>query len=286
MQQIFDRAAEDVGNALHLEHVNVQIPDQRLAALFYVSGIGLTRDPYLMTSDDNMWVNVGQSQFHLPTGPAQVLRGHTGLVIAGREQLLGRLATVRKKLMGTRFDFREHNDYVETTCPWGNRIRCHEPDTTRFGAIALGMPYVEFDVPTGSAKGIAAFYRDVMGMPATTTEASLARVQVGRDQYFLFRETDHGLPEFDEHHVQIYIANFSGPYCRLKERGLVTCEDNRYQYRFRDIVDPDSGRPLFAVEHEVRSVTHPLFLRPLVNRNPAQTNMAYAPGHDAWRSPL
>ena len=30
----FDRSAEDLGNAIHLEHVNVTIPDQRLATLF------------------------------------------------------------------------------------------------------------------------------------------------------------------------------------------------------------------------------------------------------------
>src|SRR5512134_3714365 len=109
MQQ-FDRAAEDLGNSIHFEHVNVTIPDQRLATLFYIAGLGLTRDPYLMVSDTNMWVNVGRSQFHLPDGAPQVLRGHTGLVIAGREALLERLASVAKKLEGTSFAFTEHND--------------------------------------------------------------------------------------------------------------------------------------------------------------------------------
>jgi hypothetical protein len=32
----------------------------------------------------------------------------------------------------------------------------------------------------------------------------------------------------------------------------------------------------------VRSATHPLYLRPLVNRNPASTNQTYAHGHDQW----
>ena len=36
-QQQFDRAAEDLGNSIHFEHVNVTVPDQRLATLFYVS---------------------------------------------------------------------------------------------------------------------------------------------------------------------------------------------------------------------------------------------------------
>src|SRR6202162_2110702 len=101
MQQPFDRALEDLGNSIHLEHVNVTIPDQRLATLFYVAGLGLTRDPYLMVSDTNMWVNVGRSQFHLPDGKPQVLRGHTGLVISGREALLDRLAAVANQLDGT-----------------------------------------------------------------------------------------------------------------------------------------------------------------------------------------
>src|SRR3989442_4895099 len=108
MQPPFDRAAEDLGNSIHLEHVNVTIPDQRLATLFYVAGLGLTRDPYLMASDNNMWVNVGRSQFHLPSGEAQVLRGCTGIVISGREALLARLSSVRTKLAGTHFDFSEH----------------------------------------------------------------------------------------------------------------------------------------------------------------------------------
>ncbi|HEX3537700.1 MAG TPA: hypothetical protein VHU15_13140 [Stellaceae bacterium] len=39
---------------------------------------------------------------------------------------------------------------------------------------------------------------------------------------------------------------------------------------------------LFTIEHEVRSMTHPLYARPLVNRNPAQTNRNYIWGGDSW----
>src|SRR6478736_1970187 len=284
MPQPFDRAAEDLGNSIHLEHVNVQVPDQQLATLFYVAGLGLTRDPYLMVSTTNMWINVGQSQFHLPSGRPQVLRGHTGIVIAGRAALLDRLASVAKKLDGTAFAFSEHNDFVEVTCPFGNRLRCHEPDAGRFGRITLGIPYVEFEVPPGTAKGICAFYPEIMEIPAELEggDGTVARVKVGKDQYLRFRETDRPQPDFDGHHVQIYITNFSGPYRRLAERGLITREDNQCQYRFCDIIDPRDGRHLFTVEHEVRSATHPMYLRPLVNRNPAQTNQTYAPGHDQW----
>ncbi len=286
MPQQFDRTQEDLGNSIHLEHVNVTVPDQRLATLFYVAGLGLTRDPYLMVSDSNMWVNVGRSQFHLPSGPAQVLRGHTGIVMPGREALLDRLAMVGKKLEGTAFAFRAHNDHVEAICPWGNRLRCYEPDAARFGRIALGIPYVEFDVPRGAAKGICDFYQEIMGIDGELQngDATLARVNVGKDQHLQFRETDQPRADYDGHHVQIYITDFSGPYRRLAERGLISQEDNQYQYRFRDIVDPADGRHLFTVEHEVRSATHPMYLRPLVNRDPTQTNRNYAQGHDelAW----
>ena len=284
MQQQFDRAAEDLGNSIHLEHVNVQVPDQRLANLFYVAGLGLTRDPYLMVSDSNMWVNVGRSQFHLPSGKPQVLRGHTAIVISGREALLDRLASVAGKLDATAFAFSEHNDYVEAICPWGNRVRCYEPDAARFGRITLGIPYVEFEVPVGTTHGICAFYREIMGIPAElgNGESTVARAKVGKDQHLQFRETDSPQPDFDGHHVQIYITDFSGPYRRLAERNLISTEDNQYQYRFCDIIDPADGKHLFTLEHEVRSATHPMYLRPLINRNPAQTNRTYATGHDQW----
>jgi catechol-2,3-dioxygenase len=283
MQQ-YDRAAEDLGNSIHLEHVNVQVPDQRLAQLFYAVGLGLTRDPYLMVADTNMWINVGRSQFHLPSGPAQVVRGHTGLVISGRAALLNRLSAVSRKLEGTKFGFSEHNDYVEAICPWGNRVRCYEPDAARFGRISLGIPYVEFEVPVGTAKRIADFYPAIMGTPAQMQngDGTLTRVLMGKNQYMQFRETDRPQPDFDGHHVQMYIANFSGPYDRLKARNLISIEDNQYQYRFKDIVDLESGKVLFTVEHEVRSATHPMYLRPLVNRNPATTNQNSANGYDAW----
>jgi len=282
MPQQFDRSAEDLGNAIHFEHVNIQVPDQRLATLFYVTGLGLTRDPYLMVSDTNMWINVGRSQFHLPSGKPQVLRGHTGLVIEGREALLARLASVKGKLEGTAFKYAEHNDYVEATCPWGNRIRVHEPDAARFGRITLGIPYVEFDVPAGSAEAICAFYPDIMGMPAALRngDGKVVAVKTGRNQHLLFRETDRPQPAYDGHHVQMYITDFSGPYRKLLARDLISREDNQYQYRFCDIVDPADGRHLFTVEHEVRSATHPMYLRPLVNRNPDQTNRTFANGYD------
>ncbi len=287
--QQFDRSREDTSNIVHLEHVNVTVPDQRLATLFYVSGLGLTRDPYLMASVDNMWVNVGRSQFHLPTGRPQVLRGRTGLVIPDRAWLLKRLGLVREGLKESRFEVIEQASCINAVCPWGNRLRIHEPDP-RFGRVALGMAYLAFDVPAGTAAGISRFYRDIFAAPARVTAEEgrpCAEVVVGRDQRLLFVEADAPLPAYDGHHIQVYLADFSGPYRRLRERGLVSQESSEWQYRFLDITDLDTGKVLFTVEHEVRSMTHPLYARPLVNRNPYQTNNAFAAGYESrsWELP-
>jgi catechol 2,3-dioxygenase-like lactoylglutathione lyase family enzyme len=285
----YDRAVEDVGNVVFLEHVNTRVPDQQLATAFYVAGLGLTRDPYLMTGITNMWVNVGRSQFHLPSGQPQVLRGHTGLVIPGRADLLQRLAAVTPMLEGTEFGYSEAADHVEAICPWGNRIRCFEPGA-RFGQMRLGMPYVELNVPLETAQGIVRFYNTILETPARLVEengTAVAIASVGAGQDLRFRETSEAQPEFDGHHIAIYLADFSGPYKRMIERGLITEESDQHQYRFLDLVDPDDGRVLFRLEHEVRSMRHPLYAREHVNRNPAQSNRIYSPGHEdaAWSLP-
>jgi hypothetical protein len=56
----------EVGGILHLDHVNFQVSDHDLATVFFVNGLGLTRDPYRRVDETNMGVNVGLQQFHLP----------------------------------------------------------------------------------------------------------------------------------------------------------------------------------------------------------------------------
>jgi len=284
MKPKYDREAGDIGNIVALEHVNLQIEEQGLAISFYVTGLGLTRDPYMMTGVEFMWVNAGRNQFHLVTGPPQVVSGHIGLVVPDLRALLRRLETVRPFLSGTQFDFGLRENYVETTCPWGNRFRCYAPDP-KLGGIELGIPYVEFDVEPGTATRIAAFYRQVIEARSEITEGmtgGIARILIGLGQELRFRETSEPIRPFDGHHVQIYVANFSGPHRKLVELNLVTEESNQHQYRFDAIVDLDNRRPLARIEHEIRSLRHPLYARPLVNRNPMQSNLNYVSGRDAW----
>jgi hypothetical protein len=169
------------------------------------------------------------------------------------------------------------------TCPWGNRYRCH-PSQSSFGDMSIGMPYVEFLVSPGAAAGILRFYQSVFGAPAALEgdgQGEFGRVKIGRQQSLLFRETKKPLTPYDGHHVAIYVANFSGPYAFLKNRGLISEEVRGHQFRFKNIVDPQNGAQIFQLEHEVRSLRHPMYHRPFVNRDAAQSQRDYRRGWDA-----
>lgn len=282
MNQGADYTEEDVGNIVSLEHLNVRVADQATATLFYIVGLGLTRDPYLTVGLENMWVNAGEQQFHLPTGKPQVARGHTGVVLPDLSALRRRLEAVAARLAGTRFNWASRNDHIEVTCPWGNRFRCYGPGPG-FGDLRLGVPYIEFVVCEGAAPGIARFYREVMEAPSAVGSElgqAFARVAIGHNQWLVFRETAE-VPPYDGHHIAVYVANFSRPYAFLKKHGRITEEVRGHQFRFQDIVDPDTGKVMFELEHEVRSLCHAMYHRVLVNRDPEQSQRRYTRGRDA-----
>ena len=89
----------------------------------------------------------------------------------------------------------------------------------QFDRMALGIAYIEFDVPKHSAKGIAQFYQEIISAPSETRnfQGMVAEVQVGEGQKLIFREMDRKIPAFDGHHIQIYIANFSTPMKSLMQ---------------------------------------------------------------------
>ncbi len=281
MSKTFDRSAEDVGNILSLEHLNLTVPDQPLAALFYVSGLGFTRDPYVdfgVFNFNNMWVNVGDQQFHLPQGNAQRFRGTIGLVVPDLEQLRWRLDQVGRSLKDTQFGWEVYDDYIGVTCPWGNRIRCHAANEK----MSLGIGYLDMDVPAGTAAPIARFYRDVFATPASETNG-VAEVQMGTNQILRFVEKDGDVGGYDGHHIAIYVANFSAAHDWLDAHGLISEESDQHQYRFQAIVDPARGdTALVELEHEVRSMKHPMWGRRLTNRNSGQTFVTFHRGREAF----
>ncbi|MBH68979.1 MAG: hypothetical protein CMM58_11545 [Rhodospirillaceae bacterium] len=290
MSESYDRAAESLGNILHMEHVNLMIPEQASAILFYVTGLRCTRDPFLMTGLDNMWINIGRSQIHLPRrDPSpQVLRGTIGLVTPDLKEIENALKSIASQLSKTQFSFKRKKGYLEATCPWGNKIRVHEP-APEFGNMQLGMPYVELNAPSNSAKKIARFYEDIMGANVNLSKRygkTCASVTTGVCQYIHFIEAKQTQPEYDGHHVALYIADFVGPYEKLMDRKLISRESDEHEWRFIDIVDLDSNNTIFKIEHEVRSATHPLYARPLVNRNASQSNRGYQRGQDNFPGPI
>src|SRR3954463_2999092 len=119
----YDRATQDVGNLVHLEHFNCCIDDQRLAVLFYVVGLGGTRDPYIFTGLENIWINFGRTQVHMPSrGPKpkpEVLRGTIGLIVPDLDQLAKRLEYAESELKRvvpekkTKFSFTVKKDHIE-----------------------------------------------------------------------------------------------------------------------------------------------------------------------------
>jgi hypothetical protein len=286
----YDRDAQVVGNIVHLEHFNVIVGDQRFATLFYVVGLGGTRDPYIFAGLENMWVNFGRTQVHLPNrgGKApEVLRGTAGFVVPSLEEAKKRLEHAGNEMkriapdVKTKFSWREKDGIIEASCPWGNRVRLHAP-APEFGRTELALAYVDFDVPQGTAEGIARFYNEIMRAPARF-DKNRTTVSIGRDQRLFFTETAAPQPEYDNHHIQVYIADFASPYHWLKERGLINMETDAEEWRFQWITDPRDGRKLFQIEHEVRSMKHRLFARPLVNRNHGVTNLNFVPGADTFR---
>ena len=272
---------EDVGNIVLLEHVNVQVPMQTVASLFYVTGLGLTRDPYLNVGLQNMWVNVGEQQFHLPTRAAQVIDGVIGLVMPEVDAVRERLISLEEPLKETKFSWSASGEELEVTGPWGNRFCCHRAGG--FGDMELGIPYVEFRVSPGAAGSIARFYEGVFDAPAAVGSDSngvLAEVKVGRNQVLRFREVQEAIAPYEGHHIAIYVARFSPSFNFLKGRNLISEEVQNHQYRFKEIIDLDSRSTVYQLEHEVRSLYHPMFGRRFVNRNPHQSQRNYHRGRD------
>lgn len=262
-------ASDDLGNIVALEHVNLWVPTQETAMTFYLEGMGFTRDPYFQVGPSNMWVNVGTQQFHFPTRGIQVMPGHIGIIMRNLPALEHRLNAVRSKLSGTQFDYSWEMNALTVVSPWGNRLRCHEP-ADALGSMTLGIAYVEVLVRPGTAASIARFYKHAFDCRVESDESELsnARVEVGNNQVLIFKESREPIREYDGHHIAVYVSKPSKPYHFLLSRDLITeaIAPTSHQFRFRSIVDPDTGRKVLDLEHEVRSMRHPMFLRPLVNR--------------------
>lgn len=260
--------SRELGNFTHFEHVNFRVPDHYPATLFFIEGLGLTRDPMRMVGVRNMWVNIGKQQFHLPIGDAIPFAGEVGLTVPDLDQVKQSLERIAPLLQDTEFAIREEDGGISAVSPWGHVIRLHQSGTLN-GTLPQAIPYVTFWVPPATAQGIAAFYRDILGVPAHTQKNGRlmkTSVNVGVNQQFHFVEKrDLQLPQHPNH-VAVYLTHYDKVYAELERRDLLMEPDRNEQFRFTQMIDPESGEKLFSFEHEMRSLYHPDFLKPLVNR--------------------
>ncbi len=282
---MYDRSSQDMGNIIGLDHLNLTVPDQQVATLFYIVGLGFTRDPYMTVGLNNMWVNIGKQQIHLPTRESpQVLRGRIGLVVPEIQELAIRLSDIQAQLNNSKFAYAKHDTFIDVIDPWGNKFRCHQQGL-HMGGGSIGLEYLMFDVPIGTSSGIGLFYQEILRANVVFKDrrgAKSATVNsAGASQALIFRESDAPQHPYDNHHIAIYISDFSQPHQRLQEMGLITEESNESQYRFASIINPKTSEKLYDLEHEVRSLMHPLYGRTLVNRNPTQSLQQYKQGSDS-----
>ena len=150
--------------------------------------------------------------------------------------------------------------------------------------MSLGLPYIAFDVPKGAAEKIGSFYRKIMGIPAEIDKhrnLSRAKVLVGKEQYLYFNEVDGAIAAYDGHHIQLYIVKFSGPHRNLNDAASFPRKAISTGTAQEKIVDPDSGELAYELEHEIRSVTHPLSRASARQSQSCADEPPYHPGHDA-----
>lgn len=152
---------------------------------------------------------------------------------------------------------------------------CKQPGGTSLG---LGMPYVEFVCNPGASAGIGRYYKEVLGID-TDDVGGACRVLTQTGQFLLFRETHSEVPAYDNHHVAIYMGDpatgdvdstFVSMYHRCKQAGFVwnnprfphltydTLADalRNSEFRIVDLQDPKTGKTVYQLEHEIRSLKH------------------------------
>ena len=235
---------------LLLDHVNLNVrawSDE--LARFWWDALGCVSDPrtpsILATNvaggcsmQGLQWANIGLQQVHMCVGEPEeadqsMANGIVGVSFPDLAELKKRLDSVgaawvedmeRTDLVGAGLTGRS----IRFSSPTDVRFRAHE--ATRgaqwFGPLGakdagccqpgglstgLGIGYVEFAVPTGSAAGIGRFYERTLGIPALVT-GGCCRVAMRTGQFLLFRETAAEIPAYDGHHI-CFCMSFSLCVC-------------------------------------------------------------------------
>jgi len=259
---------------VHFDHVNFETPDHDMATIFFMNGLGLTRDPYRRADERNMGVNVGLQQFHLPRRGKKTppFHGVIGVVHPDIPGVLERLKLLDQmgKFANTPYSLDDRGDFVSLTTPFGYKLNLHSEGTLPF-LRPLGIVYAEIPVPVGSAGSIGRFYFKVVGAPVSfekKSEGFTSAVTAGAHQEIRFVERQ--LDDYDTHtmHISYHVTHYNNLRNQLREHGSLKGKGQREVFFFDKIYDPDTGENVFTINNEVRSVYHPDFMRVLINRWP------------------
>ena len=270
----FGATNPEIGAIIHLDHVNFETPDHEMATVFYINGLGLTRDPYRRADEQNMGINVGLQQFHLPRRGEQTppFHGVVGLVVPDMAGIKERfdLLEALGKFEGTPYCRKEQDNTVLLTSPFGFRLRLHPAGSVPF-LRPLGIAYVEVPVPPDTADGIARFYERVVRAPAEVGVVEGERAAlIGAGPYQEMRFIERALDDHNTHsmHISYHVTNYNELREAMAAHGSLKGIGRGEVFFFDRIFDPDTDDVLFVLQNEVRSVYHPDFMRPLINRWP------------------
>ena len=211
----FGLTSPEIGRMLHMDHVNFETPDHEMATIFYMNGLGFTRDPYRRADEQNMGVNVGRQQFHLPkrgeyTPP---FYGIVGLVVPDIGGIKQRFEVLNDlgKFEGTPYGWLEEGNAVLMTSPFGYRLRLHSYGTLEF-TKPLGIAYVEVPAPLGKAARIGKFYEKIVGAPVQIsavggTEAAIISAGPHQEIKFIERQLD----DYDTYsmHISYHVTHYN-----------------------------------------------------------------------------
>lgn len=264
----------EIGGILHLDHINFEAPDHDMATVFFIHGLGLTRDPYRRADEQNMGINVGLQQFHLPRRGEKTppFHGLVGMIVPDIAGIRERFEVLQElgKFKGTSYSWQEEDSSVLLTSPFGFRIRLHANDSVVFSK-PLGIKYIEFPAPPGSASAIARFYDQVFRAPTMVCDTDgmpSAIVTAGPHQQIRFLERELDSYETFTMHLSYHVTNYNQVRTILGEHGALKGTSRGEVFFFDKVFDPDNGETVLNLTNEVRSVYHPDFMRPLINRWP------------------
>ncbi|CAK9046612.1 unnamed protein product [Durusdinium trenchii] len=284
-------AAQDMGILL-IEHLNLNVSSTEIAVEFY-EALGCCRDerrPLTKTLHSNCGA---LTQFHTPSPENEAY-----IADAGPQRWRGTIHVAYDSpamLEAERFastdltlgEWQEDLQELSVLGPYGNRFLLHVAPAKldalgpRCGARpgseksrCLGMDALTLEVPVGTAKKAALFYKEVLGCAVRDVDGCADGCAVlagpGLAQELRFQEVEGCSGKEVGEHMAIYVNDFEGCFQRLLERGLVwvnprfvhldkstTLEEALHYscFRFKDVVD-ETGSKLFELEHEVRSTSH------------------------------